>query len=93
MNTSKDIKDVITLIKRRIDNYTGTNDTYDRVRRYELEELLTIINHADPVQEPPVNLDKEIDKTVNECTNGYEFDWDQFARHFYELGKRNATLL
>ena len=36
-----------------------------------------------------MDLKKEIDKTVSECTNGYNFDWDKFARHFYELG-RNA---
>ena len=32
------------------------------------------------------DFEKEIDKTVNECTNGYDFDWEKFARHFYELG-------
>lgn len=38
-------------------------------------------------QEPELDLEKEIDKTINECTNGYDFDWEKFARHFYELGK------
>lgn len=38
---------------------------------------------------PGVDLEKEIDKTVNECTDGYNFDWDRFARHFYELGKKS----
>ena len=37
-------------------------------------------------EEPEVDLEKEIDKTISECTNGYNFDWDRFARHFYELG-------
>ena len=32
-------------------------------------------------------LEEEIDKTVNECTDGYNFDWDRFARHFYEFGQ------
>ena len=41
--------------------------------------------------EIPTNLDleKEIDKTVNECTDGYNFDWDKFAQHFYELGRNS----
>lgn len=35
------------------------------------------------------DLEEEIDKTVNECTDGYNFGWDKFARHFYELGKQS----
>lgn len=43
-------------------------------------------------QEPEVNLEKEIDKTVNECTDEYNFDWDKFARHFYELGQASVPM-
>lgn len=39
----------------------------------------------------PVDLEKEIDKTVSECTSGYNFDWDRFARHFYELGRNGGS--
>lgn len=39
-------------------------------------------------EQQEVDLEKEIDKTVNECTDGYNFDWDKFALHFYELGKK-----
>lgn len=37
-------------------------------------------------EQPEVDLEKEIDKTISECTDGYNFDWDRFATHFYELG-------
>lgn len=39
----------------------------------------------------PVDFEKEIDKTVSECTSGYNFDWDRFARHFYELGRKGGN--
>lgn len=39
--------------------------------------------------ETPKELEEEIDKTINECTDGYNFDWDRFARRLYELGKNS----
>lgn len=57
---------------------TGFYDALDRISRF-----------LDTLQEPEVDLEKEIDKTVNECTDGYNFDWDKFALHFYELGKNS----
>ena len=41
-----------------------------------------------------VDLEKEIDKTFRECTDdGYNFDWDRFARHFYNLGRNSLEFL
>ena len=48
-------------------------------------DVLAIIDSLQQEQSE-VDLEKEIDKTVSECTNGYNFDWDRFAHHFYELG-------
>ena len=51
--------------------------------------LITLLDFLDTLEEEPVELEKEIDKTVNECTDGYNFDWDKFALHFYELGRNS----
>lgn len=40
-------------------------------------------------EQPSEDLEKEIDKTFSECTDGYNFDWDRLALHFYELGKQS----
>ena len=86
--------DIVAIIKRRIENYTGTNDQFDRIRRYELEELLTVINHA---RFEKLDLEKEIEKFLDEsgapyvwCNDEEQKDWcTLIAKHFYELG-RNA---
>lgn len=51
------------------------------------EELLKSLQQ----EQPEMDLEKEIDKTVSECTDGYNFDWDRFARHFYELGRKGGS--
>ena len=51
-----------------------------------VDEYLTELENETATEE--MDLEKEIDKTVNECTDGYNFDWDKFAKHFYELGKQ-----
>lgn len=58
----------------------------------KLRELLDFLDTLE--SEKPMNqegLEKEIDKTINECTNGYEFDWDKFARHFAQWGYLRAA--
>ena len=57
----------------------------DRPRGYKLASEDATANGFNQPKEP-LDLEKEIENTVSECTNGYNFDWDRFARHFYELG-------
>ena len=65
----------------------------------ELAEQTNKVLMGRPIKSDSINLDaieasesqtfdleKEVDKTVNECTDGYNFDWEKFALHFCELG-------
>lgn len=37
-------------------------------------------------KQPAMDLEKEIDSIYDKCANQYSFDWNKFARHFYNLG-------
>ena len=64
-------------------------EVIEDTREYK-KQLVDLIQKPDEVETPAnLDLEKEIDKTVNECTDGYNFDWDKFAQHFYELGRNS----
>ena len=86
--------DIIAIIKNRIIYYTGTNDQFDRIRRTELDDLLTVIKYA---RFEKLDLEKEIENFLDEsgapyvwCNDEEQKEWcTLIAKHFYELG-RNA---
>lgn len=56
-----------------------------------LAMVVDIINSLQPEQ-PDIDWEKEIDKMCCKCTKSVSsFDWDRFARHFYELGKKGGN--
>lgn len=86
--------EIIEKIRKYIENlYDGEAPAHDQQCEFEdgyFTGIATISKFLDSLQEEtPTDLEEEIDKTVNECTDGYNFDWDKFARHFYELGKNS----
>ena len=78
-----DVKKLKAEIERRFSEYN-----HDSNHHIQAAECASILDFIDSLQQEQteVDLEKEIDKTVSECTNGYNFDWDRFAHYFYELG-------
>ena len=76
---------LVAEIEARIKRYDtptdGMGSNYSH--QHECKEILSFINTLE-VKE--VDLEKEVELWYNEYAGNLRFDWNGFAKHFFELG-------
>jgi hypothetical protein len=71
--------------KRRQMHTNGVSTAYyKRIgSKHACESILDFVN---TLEVKDVDLEKEVELWYNEYAGNYKFDWNGFAKHFFELG-------
>lgn len=74
---------IVAEIERRINNLGLTLNEKEFAVKYELKDVLSFL---DALKVKEVDLEKEIDIWYDKFAINNKFDWNGFAKHFFELG-------
>lgn len=82
---------IVEEINRRILNYRDfllkeNPGVSELVAKSSLSAHESILRFIDSLEAKDVDLKKEIERWYDESAGNYRFDWDRFAKHFFNLG-------